>query len=395
VETRALLAAVALCGAASSGCIYARILYYNVPTLSAVDDFDRRDVHASPRPTPLPRSERDAAFALTPAERRRYRSFDEMLEANGTRAFVVVRDDRVVYERYFDGVTASTLLADFSISKTYAALLVGCAIDDGLLGSASDRLVRYVPEVAGRPGYGTITVDELLRMISGIDFEEESVAGAVLYYSTDLPEHTYAYDVKFPPGTHYVYGSISTQILWDVLHRRLGRETVSRYFERRVWQPLGAAHDAVWSLDSASSGVEKLFGGFNATARDHARLGLLFLHGGRFAGHRVVPEAWVRASIAPDPVPGLVHTSDGWVRRGRYEWFLTRDGRAYFAKGYDGQYVFVVPAAHMVFVRFGAGYGDVNWPALFLRLADGAPRRRALTPIAAREAPSLPARAAR
>jgi CubicO group peptidase (beta-lactamase class C family) len=377
VRKRALLALAALCGLTSSGCLYARILYYNTPTLSAVGDFDRRVVHAPARPTPLQRAHAEAAFALTASERRRYRSFDEMLEANGTRAFLALRDDRIVYERYFDGVTATTLLPDFSISKTFAALLVGCAVTDHLLDAVDRPLVSYVPELEARPGYRSITIDELLRMTSGIDFDEESVAGAVLYYSTDLPEHTYSFDVKWVPGTHYLYGSVSTQILWDVLHRRLEGRTVSAYFERRLWGPLGAEHDAAWSLDSAASGVEKFFGGFSATARDHARLGLLFLHGGTLEGTRIVPQAWVDESLSPDPVAGTVHTSDGWVHRGKYQWFRTLDGRAYFAKGFHGQYVFVIPAAHMVFVRFGEGYGDVDWSALFMRLADeGVPATR-------------------
>jgi CubicO group peptidase (beta-lactamase class C family) len=350
--------------------VYGRIFYYNFPTLSAVDYFDRRDVRASPSAAPLPREQPEAAFGLTPSERRKYRSFDDMLEKNETRAFVAVRDDHVVYERYFDGVNAGTLLPDFSMSKTYAALLVGCAVADHLLGPVDRSLISYVPELAAKPGYDLITIDELLRMTSGIDFNEESVAGAMLYYSEDLREHTYAYDVKWLPGTHYLYGSISTQILWDLVHRHLGGRTVSWYFEERVWRPLGAEHDAAWSLDSASTGEEKFFGGFNATARDHARLGLLYLHGGSLNGRQLVPQAWVDESLAPDPVAGEVHTRDGWVRRGKYQWFLTRDGRAYFAKGYHGQYVFVVPAAHMVFVRFGEGYGDVDWTALFLRLAE-------------------------
>jgi CubicO group peptidase (beta-lactamase class C family) len=327
-------------------------------------------VHASVSSPPLPRGASEASFPLTAAERGKYRSFDDMLEANRTRAFLAIRDDRVVYERYFHGMTAATLLPDFSVSKTFAALLVGCAVEDGLLGSVSGPLVRYVPEVATRPGYGEITIDELLRMTAGIDFDERSLAGAVLYYSTDLRGHIYAYDVRWPPGTHYEYGSISTQILWDVLRRQLRGGTVSAYFERRVWAPLGAEHDAAWSLDSASSGVEKFFAGFIATARDHARLGLLFLHGGSMAGRTIVPRSWIEQSLAADPVAGDVHTRDGWVRRGKYQWFLTRDGRAYFAKGYNGQYIFVVPDAHMVFVRFGEGYGNVDWTSLFLRLAE-------------------------
>lgn len=369
-KVRILLAAVALVALANCGCVYARIFYYNTPTLSAVGYFDRRAVRASPSPAPLPRAAQEAVFRLTPSERGKYRSFDQMLEANGTRAFLAVRDDRVVYERYFDGFDADTLLPDFSISKTFAALLVGCAVADHLLGPVQQPLVSYVPDLADHPGYGAITIDELLRMTSGIDFDEESVAGAVLYYSVHLPEHVYAYDVKWTPGTHYLYGSIPTQILWDLLHRRLGAaRTVSQYFEQRVWWPLGAAHDAAWSLDSESSGVEKLFAGFNATARDNARLGLLYLHEGRVGGRQVVPRVWVDESLKPDPVAGEVHTTDGWVRRGKYQWFLTNDGRAYFAKGYHGQYVFVVPSARMVFVRFGEGYGDVDWTGLFTRLA--------------------------
>jgi CubicO group peptidase (beta-lactamase class C family) len=145
---------------------------------------------------------------------------------------------------------------------------------------------------------------------------------------------------------------------------------VSHYFEQQVWGPLGAEMPASWSLDSASSGIEKFFGGFNATLRDYARLGLLFLHGGTLAGRPILPLAWVARALSPDPVAGLVHTTDGWVRRGKYQWFLTRDGRGYFAKGYRGQYLFVAPEEHVVFVRFGEAYGDVNWTELFLRLAE-------------------------
>ncbi len=194
-------AAVGFAGLANTGCVYARIFYYNTPTLSAVDYFDRRAVHASPSAHPLPQGTSNG-FALTDDERKKYRSFDEMLEANGTRAFVAMRDDRIVYERYFHGVTERTPLPDFSISKTFASTLVGCAIADHVLGPVEASIASYVPSLVSRAGYASITVDELLRMTSGIDFNEESVEGAVLYYSADLPSHVYAYDVKWEPGTH-------------------------------------------------------------------------------------------------------------------------------------------------------------------------------------------------
>jgi CubicO group peptidase (beta-lactamase class C family) len=354
------------------GCFFGRLVYFHTPDLSAPSYFDKRLVHASTTPTPLARSAVSVSFPLTEVERREYGSFDELLETQETSAFIAIHDDVIVYERYFQGVTATTELPGFSMTKTYAAALIGRAVSDGILPSLQAPVVSYIPELASRSRYRDVTLEHLLRMTSGIDFDEESLAGARLYYTTNLRELMYSYDVKWAPGEHYLYGSVNIQLLWDVLSRRLHGETVSHYFERQIWQPLGAERSASWSLDSQVSGIEKFFGGFNATARDHARLGLLFLHGGTLNGQVILPQEWVERALSPDPIAGLVHTTDGWVRRGQYQWFLTRDGRGYFAKGYHGQYVFVVPERHWVFVRFGEGYGDIDWPALFLRLAESA-----------------------
>jgi len=353
-----------------SGCLGARIFYYGRPTLESARHFDNRSVRASSAPLSLVRSDREAQFPLAGTEHAAAGSLEALLEGHETRAFLVIHQDQVVYERYFHGASVSTQLPGFSMSKTYAAALVGRALSQGLLESLDQPITEYIPELASRPAYRTVTLDHLLRMTSGIDFNEESLAGARFYYTTDLRGRMYAYDVKWRPGSHYLYGSVNIQLLWDALHRRLGSESVAHYFERQLWQPLGAEQTASWSLDSESSGIEKFAGGFNATARDHARLGLLFLHGGSLNGREILPRAWVEQALTPDPIAGWVHTTDGWVRRGMYQWFLTRDGRGYFAKGYNGQYVFVVPARHAVFVRFGEGYAGVDWPALFLRLAD-------------------------
>ncbi len=348
------------------------MFYYNTPNLGAGEYFDRRAIAPSAAPMLLARAPQEAKLRLTDAQKKSYGSFDEMLERNKTHAFLVIKDDHIIYERYFRGTTEETPLPAFSMSKTMAALLVGCAIEDGLLGATSDKIVKFIPELQKRPGYEDITIEHLLRMTSGINFTEESVAGAMFYYSQDLKSRLYTYDVKWKPGTHYEYASINTQLLWDALHRRLGGRTVSRYFAERVWHPLGAEHTATWSLDSAQNGVEKLFGGFNATVRDQARLGLVYLHDGKLGERTIVPAAWIKESLAADDVAGIVDSSDGWVRRAKYQWFITLNGRAYFAKGYHGQYNFLVPEKNMVFVRFGEGYADVDWPALFLRIADEA-----------------------
>jgi CubicO group peptidase (beta-lactamase class C family) len=345
-------------------------MYFGEPSLSAPTYFESREVRAT-SPAPLASSATEAKIELTRSTHATYASFDELLAQNHTGSFLVVRDDAVVYERYFDRVTRTTQLPSFSMSKTFAAVLAGCAVRDGLFRSIDDRLVTYVPELASKKGYGDITLEQLLRMTAGIDFIEDSYAGGAFYYTTDLRARMYAYDVRWTAGTHYLYGSVSMQLVWDALNRRLGGKTVARYFEERVWGPMGAEHAAAWSLDSSASGIEKLFGGFSATTRDHARIGLLFLHEGALDGHAVVPAEWIKESLAVDPVAGIVQTTDGNVKRGKYQWFWSLDEKSYyFAKGYRGQYVFVIPDKHMVFVRFGDDYGDVDWPALFVQIAD-------------------------
>lgn len=359
-----------------ASCALARTFYFNIPTLAAASYFDARAVRPSSRPEPFATTPVEAVFAMREARSATYRTFEELLSANDTRALLVLHHDVLVYERYFGGVTAETRLPCFSMSKTFAAVLMGCAQRDGLIDSAQQRLVDFVPALGEEPGYRDITLEHLLRMTSGIDFEEESTSGALFYYTTDLPGRTRAYDVKWRPGEHYEYGSVNAQLLWEVLHRRLGRQTVAGYFEARLWDALGAERPAAWALDSAESGVEKFSSGLSATARDYARLGVLFQHRGSFGDRPVISERWVNESLREDEVSGVVHTTDGAVRRGRYQWFWTLDGCCYFAKGYRGQYVFVDLARDVVVVRFGEGYGQVDWTALFRQMAaslDAAP----------------------
>jgi CubicO group peptidase (beta-lactamase class C family) len=353
-----------------ASCIFARIFYYNIPSLSAPQYFEERLVRASSHPLPFERRREQVSFAMRQSRDESFETFEDLLSENETRALLVLRHDVIVYERYFGGITAETRLPAFSMSKTFGAVLIGAALRDGLIDSVQQHLVEFVPALSARPGYRGITLEHLLRMTSGIDFDEESTAGAMLYYTTDLRSLTHSFDVRTLPGQHYQYGSLSAQLLWEVLENRLGGRTVTRYFEERLWEPLGAERPAAWSLDSAEKGVEKFSSGLSATARDYARLGVLFQHGGRVRDRPVISEQWVEDSLAPDDVAGIVHTTDGAVRRGRYEWFWTLDGRSYFAKGYNGQYVFVDRDRDVVVVRFGEGYGEVDWTVLFGQMAE-------------------------
>ena len=166
-----------------------------------------------------------------------------------------------------------------------------------------------------------ITLADLLTMASGLRYEESSFPfpwgdDTYTYYGTDLrSEALDRTEVEGPPGERWHYNNYNPLLLGLVLERATG-ESVSEQMSRRLWRPLGAASDASWSLDSDESGFEKLESGVNATALDYARFGLLFLHGGRWNGRRIVSRRWVRCGDRrPDryrlPEPVRIHVVGG------------------------------------------------------------------------------------
>jgi CubicO group peptidase (beta-lactamase class C family) len=286
----------------------------------------------------------------------------EMLDASQTAAFIVLRDGAVAYERYFDGHRRDSIQTSFSVAKSFASTLIGIAIADGEIESVGEPITDYLPELAERdPGFERIRIEHLMAMTSGLRYEEGGLPwsdDAQTYYGTDLRDLALTdTEIVEPPGSRWHYNNFNPLLAGMVLERATGMP-VADYLERELWQPLGAEHDASWSVDSADSGFEKMESGLNATAIDFARLGLLYLHDGTWRGRRIVPSEWVRASTSP--VPG----SPGYG----YWWWTEPDG-AFSARGNLGQFVFVDPQRKLVIVRFGADSGGIDWQSAFREVA--------------------------
>lgn len=367
--------------ALAGGCTFLRAAYWHVPPLDTSQRFAHREIPPAPTTAPLPVAAREMippdpgtlvgpdARSRPHGPRRDPERFAAWLSAQDTVAFLVVHRGTIVYERYFDSTWPSLPLCSFSLAKTVAATLVGAALADGLIGSVNRPLCESLPDLPATSPYGAITTEQLLRMTSGLDFVEESYDVAELYYTEDIEGALFNRRAATRPGERYNYSSLDVQLLGSVLRQALGGESLSSYFTRRIWHPLGAEHRAAWSLDSEQCGVEKFFGGFSATARDYARLGLLYLNHGEIAGRRVLPAEWVAEALAPEPLVDTVTITDGLVRRSRYQWFLTANGTAFFAKGYLGQYLYVDPTCDLVIVRMGRSHGSADWLAVFAAIA--------------------------
>jgi CubicO group peptidase (beta-lactamase class C family) len=274
---------------------------------------------------------------------------EEFLSTTHTQAFLVLRDGVITHEWYGEGTSASTRLSSWSTAKSVVSLLVGQAIADGKL-CEQDRLVEILPHLRAGGAYDDITIKHLLDMTSGVDVPESYnsrlpfTGTARMYLTGDL--HDFALDHRsttFTPGSRGSYRSINTELLGQALAAVEGRPLADLLAER-LWQPIGAEADAIWSLDH-EGGREKAFCCINATARDFAKLGQLVLDGGRVGDEQVVPRAWIERAATPAP-----HSVEGWGYSAQW-WHPTGSDGDFSAVGVYGQYIYINPSEGTVIVK--------------------------------------------
>lgn len=294
-------------------------------------------------------------------------SFNEYLKKNNTVAFLIIRNDTIQYEQYFDGYSKASVVPSFSMAKSFTSILIGCAIDDRLIKSVDEPITNYVPELKSG-GFDAVTIKHVLQMTSGIKFTESyysPFAGAAsYYYGKHLRKKLGRMKLEAPPGTRFEYISGGTQMLGLVLERALKGKTISAYFTEKIWQPLGMEYDASWSIDQKKRGMEKTFCCVNARARDYAKIGRLYLNGGAWNGKQIVSKSWVKESTKVD-------TSAGSVWYYQYQWWLPTMRGDFMANGHLGQYIYVNPAKNLIMVRLGKNPGKADWWEVFVGLANG------------------------
>jgi CubicO group peptidase (beta-lactamase class C family) len=348
----------------------ARAMWWTEADVGDQFRFPSRTIPAGREISPLPAA---TEIQPSPPAESGGAGFDEFLRDTGTIAFVVVDDDRVVYQRYFEGADREDRQTSFSVAKSFLSTLVGIAIDEGRIDDVEDPVTKYVPGLAERdPRFEDITLEDLLTMSSGLRYEEQGSPflpwgdDIDTYYGTDLRELALEQtQIEGPPSTTWHYNNYNPLLLGLVLERATGM-SVSGYMSTRLWRPLGAEVDATWSLDSEASGFEKMESGLNVAPIDYARFGELLLHGGEWNGARIVSERWVRAATGPDA------STDPFANYQYFWWVdVARPGR-FYALGNLGQYIYVAPDAGAVIVRNGRDWGVDNdtWVGIMRDLAD-------------------------
>lgn len=298
-------------------------------------------------------------------DNKEWTSFEEFLEKKKTVAFLVVKNDTIIYENYFAGYNDTSVLTTFSASKSFVSALTGIAIGEGFIGSTSDPIVKYLPELTN-PGFDKITIENLLNMRSGIKYNEgyfnPFAEMPKFYYGTNILKYIKKLKVREEPGKTYDYISVNTILLSLVIEHATGTK-LNKYLEQKIWQPVGMQYDASWSVDSKKHQTIKANCCINGQAIDFAKFGRLYLNKGNWEGKQVVPEKWVERSTS---IINDSRDSQGYPYT--YQWRVLENG-AFFAKGILGQYIFVFPEKNLIFVRIGKRYGKIDWADLFLELS--------------------------
>ena len=321
--------------------------------------------------------------------------FESFLKERETVAFLIIRNDTVFYEKYFQGYEAEDLMTSFSVAKSFVSALMGIAIQEGYISGVKDTVSTYLPELAEQ-GFDSVTIENLLNMRSGSDFTEGYGSPfkdvAKYYYGRNLEKYLGQIKITRSPGDTFIYQSGNTQLLARIIEKTTGRH-LSEYAEDKIWQPLGMEYPAEWSIDSKKHGTEKAFCCLNARARDFARFARLYLENGIWQGDTVISPEWIRRSTTlpskdvkfdyyyhwwhcvnrrpvdtaydaslTGPDKKLVMRKD---KQGNKQKYVLEPCTDYFAKGILGQYIYIAPEQNLIMLRFGLSKGGFPWELFF------------------------------
>jgi CubicO group peptidase (beta-lactamase class C family) len=274
-----------------------------------------------------------------------------------TRALIVVHGGRIVAERYAPGFDASMPLAGWSMAKMALNALIGIAAKDGRLALTDTGLLPEWGKDDPRRG---ISLEQLMHMTSGLAFNEtysdlDSDVMQMLFVKGDKARFAASKPLEHAPGSAFFsYASGTSLILARVLANTFASERDYLRFPReRLFAPL-KMRSAVMEPDAAATFVASSF--LYASARDFARLGLLYLRDGTWQGERLLPEGWVAWSLRPvESAPGREYGAHIWLRLPQSPnlGVPPMPADAYYMLGHDQQIVAMVPSRDLVIVRLG------------------------------------------
>jgi len=289
------------------------------------------------------------------------RKMESYLVDSSTTALVVIKDNDIVFEKYYQGTKEQDQRISWSMAKSFLSALFGVAVGEGLITDLDQAVSDYAPVLRGS-GYDGVSIRNVLQMSSGVFFNEDygdfnsdiNRFGRMMALGGSFDEFAASLTANREQGTYMHYVSIDTHVLGMVLRAATGRSIVD-YFNEKLWSKLGAEQDAIYLTDS--TGEPMVLGGLNLISRDYARFGMLYRDFGTINGEQVIPKRWVEDSITPDAphlMPGERDNSDTSLGYGYQWWIPEQADEEFMALGIYGQYIYVNRKANVVIVKNSA-----------------------------------------
>lgn len=312
-------------------------------------------------------------------------TLDKLLANSDTLTFMVVKDGKVVYDYYADGVTPETPLLAYSVTKSFFSTYLAHLIDNNLF-TLSDELRKYNAKLP--PFVGVRTVQSLMNMESGIRYshgrtpEKDMVR---FWFTPNIRKSLSCIHPLKEMETRFLYNDIHLHLLYKLADTIVS--DVPTDFKQLLWKSIGMSHDGFFTVDSSSNKWLKVDGGLAVTAHDLAKFGLLYLNDGFANGRQIISPEWCQNVKSSEGVRRDLEYYDLY-RQMNHRWYpIFKQGRTYyknfwwgieqenqklndiFAMGILGQLVYVSSENGVVIVRQGKSWGIEGWwPSIFEKL---------------------------
>lgn len=270
-------------------------------------------------------------------------------------AFLIIKDQKILFEKYWDDYSENSLSNSFSMAKSVISLMIGIAIDEGKIESIDQKVIEVFPAFNTSEANANLTIKDVLTMSSGLNWDESygSLYSTTTeaYYGKDIYNQIVGLEVVEEPGKQFKYLSGNTQLLGLIIQSATG-ELISNYASEKIWKKIGAKNPALWSLDR-ENGTEKAYCCFNSNARDFARIGQLVLNNGMWDSTQIVSSDYIIESTTP--VDYLIDEDGKAVDFYGYQWWIMHynNYEIPYARGILGQYIFVLRDHNAIVVRLG------------------------------------------
>jgi CubicO group peptidase (beta-lactamase class C family) len=320
-----------------------RTIYLKGHTTAFLQDYKEFDNRTIPKShNPQPWSTAKDFNSIKPTD-----ELEKWHKKLGTVAFLIIKNDSVWNESYYDDYDEKSKSNSFSMAKSIVSASLGKAIMQGKIKSLDQKVSDFFPEFK-KGKSANMTVGDLSSMASGLNWDESYYSPFSIttraYFDDDLSSVILGLKGVDEPGKAYKYLSGNTQLLAMCIEKATGK-SLADYVAENFWKPMGAENEALWQTDH-KGGIVKAYCCFASNARDFARFGKLYQQHGKWNGQQLLDSTFIAKSTTPrfeaSPEYG-------------YGWWLCnyKDKKIFYMRGHLGQNVIVIPQDDLIIVRLG------------------------------------------